>query len=56
MTGINTFMDCPYRSKAIEGGCYYPVIHGYHDGTKQDEPTWCEIYVTSKMCPEGFVI
>jgi hypothetical protein len=53
MTGINTFIDCPYHDGGV--ACYYPVIHGYKDGTKQDEPTWCEIYVQSRMCPMGFV-
>jgi hypothetical protein len=53
MSGINTFMDCPYHKP--DGSCWYPVIHGYKNGTTTDCPTWCEIYLFEKMCPEGFV-
>jgi hypothetical protein len=53
MTGINTFMDCPYHDGGVS--CYYSFVHGYKDGTTTDSPTWCEIYVQSKMCPMGFV-
>lgn len=58
-----TFMDCPYNGYNIDlpfrlnndyTACYYCVIVGYADGTKQDCPTVCKIYRDIKNCPRGF--
>ncbi len=58
-----TWMDCPLNGYNIDltfklnndySACYYCVYYGYADGTKQEEPTACDVYTRFKMCPMGF--
>ena len=59
-----TWMDCPYNGYNIDlhdklndihSTCYYCVYYGYADGTKQDDPTACDVYTRFKKCPMGYV-